>query len=148
MFEVARTEPVRSLTREELWEGLVRKAEFPQPFVPAITACRILRRRASGFDREVVLRGDVVRERVTFEPGVAVRFVRLSGPALGTIENRIVEASDRLGLRFTFRLEVDGLVPGGAEERAFAEHMRDSYLAAVRTTIRATEELVARGGAA
>jgi hypothetical protein len=149
MFEVARTEPVRALTREQLWRGLVRKAEFPEPFVRAITASRVLRRDGRELEREVVLRGDRVRERVTFEPGVAVHFERLTGPAWGTIENRIVE-DDRggLGLRFTFRFEVEGLAPGSVEECAFAERMGASYLAAVRTTLRATEALVARGGAA
>ncbi len=137
MFTVTGRARSRDLTRAELWDGLVRKAEDPIPFVRAITACRVLDRGDGWLEREIVLRGDVVRERVTFASSRdLVRFERLSGPVAGTIENRIEEDGDgRLALRFTFRLEVDGLAAGSRDEAAYAARMKGSYLAAIRSTI-------------
>lgn len=149
MFEVAHTEAAANLSRDQLWAGLVRKAEFPLPFVHAISACRILRDYEDGFEREVCLRGATVRERVTFEHGIAVRFERLTGPTWGVIENRIVtEPRGCIGLRFSFRIAVESLAHGSAEERAFAERMGAAYLAAICTTICATQQLIGREGAA
>ncbi len=139
MFVVTGVEAAPGLSREELWAGLVLKAADPVPFVPAISECRILERRPDGFDREVVVRGERLKESVRFYPLETVRFERLSGRARGTIENRIEEdPAGALALRFTFRLEVEGLRSSSPEEVAYAEGMRDSYLAAVKTTIAET----------
>ncbi len=137
MFTVSGREPSRDLTHDQLWLGLLSKAEDPVPFVRAITRCRVTDRGADWLVREILLRGDRVVERVTFHPRESeVRFERLSGPVLGTITNR-VEGDDGggLALRFTFALEVTGIPPGSREESEYAERMRDSYLDAIRTTI-------------
>lgn len=144
MFTVTGARPAGNLTRDRLWDGLLRKAEAPMPFVPAISACTVLERDADGLVREVVLRGDVVRERVTFEPRERVTFERLDGPAWGRIENRIEPCPDGgLQLRFTFELSVDGLPAGSPEEDAYARRMAASYLAAVDATLAETRRLAA-----
>lgn len=126
------------LTRDQLWESLVLKAEDPVPFVPAIRSCRVLERTRDGLVREIEARGDRLRERVTFVPGERVRFVRLSGRALGTIENVIEGGPDgALQLRFTFALELVGVADGSPEEGAYAAAMEASYVAAVDATLRA-----------
>lgn len=150
MPTIRSAEPAPGLSRAELWAGLVRKAEDPLPFVPAISECRVLARGPGWLVREAVVRGERLRERVTFHPTERVRFERLSGRARGTIENRIVpDASGGLLLAFTFELEVEGLAPGSAEERAWVDVMQASYREAVLQTLRATAALVApRGDAA
>lgn len=136
------------LDRAQLWEGLVRKAQDPIRFVPAISECRVLERGPDWFVREVVLRGERVRELVTYYPGEGrVFFQRLPGcSAQGTVENLIEEGPlGELRLRFTFHLTVAGLAPGSAEERRFAEEMRGSYLAAVGATLSETRRLTLVG---
>lgn len=144
MFVLSRRIPVNPpeaeppLTRTQLWESLVLKAEDPVPFVPAIRSCVVLERSPHGLVREIEARGDRSRERVTFVPEERVRFVRLSGRARGTIENVIeTEPDGALVLRFTFSLELEGVEHGSAEERAYAAAMEASYLAAVDATLRA-----------
>lgn len=122
------------LDREAVWGGLVRKAENAVPFVEAITQCTILERDETGFVREIVILGEVMREHITFRPMEDVTFERLPGASsMGTIVNRIEEDVTGLSLRFTFDLE---LVGADAEaEKAFREGMEKSYLAAVESTL-------------
>jgi Domain of unknown function (DUF1857) len=142
MFTVTGCQSSPNLTCDQLWQGLVRKAEDPMPFVRAITACRVVDRGPDWFVREIELRGETVRELVTFEKPTVVRFVRLSGRVAGTIENRIVRARDGgLELRFTFHLEPRDLEAGSIAEREFASMMRESYLAAINSTLERTRAL-------
>ncbi len=131
------------LTRNLVWRGLVLKAENPLPFVPVITACRIVERQGDKqFVREIVDKGDTITEVVTLQPQRMVKFERTSGRVLGTILNEIVEDSDGdLALKFTFALAVEGLEPGSAAERDFAGQMEEGYLMAVAATLKAMRKL-------
>ena len=136
------------LTQSLVWRGLVMKAENPLPFVPVITACRIVERQGDDrFVREIVDKGDTIVENVTFHPQRMVKFERVTGRVLGTILNEIIEDDDgELALRFTFKLRVEGLAPGSAAESEFAANMEQGYLMAVAATLKAMRELV-RGDA-
>jgi hypothetical protein len=71
-----------------------------------------------------------------------VKFERVTGRVLGTILNEIIEDDDGdLALRFTFKLAVEGLPPGGAAESEFAATMEQGYLMAVAATLKAMREL-------
>ena len=131
------------LTRSLVWRGLMMKAENPLPFVPVITACRIVERQGEGrFVREIVDKGDTITEVVTFHPERMVRFERTSGRVLGTILNEIVEDADGdLALKFTFNLSVEGIAAGSAGEREFAAAMEEGYLMAVAATLKAMRKI-------
>ncbi|WP_213576599.1 SRPBCC family protein [Rhodococcus sp. USK13] len=141
MIEVSKTLAVNTpdtadLTVDDLWDGLVMKAENPLPFVPAITACTVTDRFDGGLVREIVLGGETVREVVTLYPQRRVHFVRTHGAAKGTIDNEIEFAEDgNLLLTFTFRIVLDGVEAGSAAEAEFAERMEADYLSAVATTL-------------
>jgi hypothetical protein len=132
-----------ALTRSLVWRGLMMKAENPLPFVPVITACRIVERRGEGrFVREIVDKGDTITEVVTFQPQLKVKFERVSGRVLGTILNEIIEDDDGdLALKFSFALAVAGIEPGSAAEREFAGQMEQGYLMAVAATLKAMRKL-------
>jgi hypothetical protein len=122
------------LDRSLVWRGLVMKAENPLPFVPVITSCKVIERRAGGLIREVV----------TFDPERMVKFERTSGRVLGTILNEIIEDADGdLALKFTFMLTIENVSAGSAEEKEFAGQMEDGYLMAVRATLKAMRKLAA-----
>ncbi|WP_439672401.1 DUF1857 domain-containing protein [Cupriavidus necator] len=129
------------LTREQVWTGLVRKAENAVPFVDAITSCIVLQRQEDQLVREVVLHGETLQELILFFPEERVEFVRLSGNAMGQIKNIIEEDQEgELYLRFTFDLVLQGVEPGSAAEQEFAAGMESAYLDAVRTTLKRMRE--------
>jgi hypothetical protein len=131
------------LTRSLVWRGLVMKAENPLPFVPVITACRIVERQGDDrFVREIVDKGDTITEIVTLQPQRTVKFERTSGRVLGTILNEIADDGDGdLALKFTFRLSVEGIEPGSTAEHDFAGQMEEGYLMAVAATLKAMRKL-------
>jgi len=130
------------LTQSLVWRGLMMKAENPLPFVPVITSCRIVERHGENrFIREIVDKGDVIREVVTFHPQRMVQFERVSGRVLGTILNEIINDGGELALKFTFTLAVEGVEPGSAAEREFADQMEQGYLMAVAATLKAVRKL-------
>ena len=140
MFKLTHTLPVNdgpiSLTRDQLWKGLVLKAENPVQFVDAMSACAVIERGDDWILRNFTLRGEDMQERVTFEPQERVTFERTKSTSMGTILNEVVTLDDgTLGLRFTFELEADGIEPGSAEEEEYAERVAKSYFQAVGSTL-------------
>lgn len=154
MIHVDKTVPVNTgrqpedpaLTRGQIWKGLVLKAENALPFVAAMTHCKVLDRSKNGLVREIVLRGETMKERITFNPEKSVKFERLSGKAMGTILNEILEdPKEGLQLRFTYTLELQGIKAGSAEENTFRQTMEKDYLTAVEATVNAIRRLVKEG---
>src|SRR5262249_2148188 len=91
------------LSADQVWRGLVMKAENALPFVDAMQECRVVERFEDGFVREIVLRGVRMRERITFSPPAQVHFQRLeAGGHDGWITNVISESANGLMLVFTF----------------------------------------------
>lgn len=147
MIHVTHAIPVNAeshphLTRDQVWHGLVLKANDALPFVQAMTECRVTARHGEDvFDRDVVYRGQAFSERVTLLPQRRVVFTRTAGPVLGTIANEIEGEGEGLHLRFTFALVPVDLDPGSREEREYAEQMTDAYLGAVTSTLAAVRRM-------
>jgi Acetylaranotin biosynthesis cluster protein L len=133
------------ITRDALWDGLVRKAENALPFVPAITDCVVTTRHGETvFDRDIVLQGERFTERIALEQPHRVVFTRIAGPVLGTIANEIEgDSPDQLTLRFSFALVVAGEPGGSAGEQAHADRMTGMYRAAVAATLDAVRKIAA-----
>ncbi|MEC7490458.1 MAG: AtaL-like protein [Pseudomonadota bacterium] len=132
MFTVSHMIPIKEidagLTRSQIWQGLVLKAENPVPFLEAMTACSIVERGHNWLLRDFTLRGEEMQEQVEFEPEKRVVFTRTKSTAMGTILNEIVDLDEGLlGLQFAFNLDVEGLTPGTQEEADYADHMSKSY---------------------
>ena len=134
------------LTVDDVWDGLVEKAANPLPYVDSITACTVRERFDDGLVRDVVVLGRPVREVVTFYPKQRVHYVRTHGLARGTVDNEItLDDAGQPTLSFTFRIVVDGVAAGSAEEEQLAAGMQQDYLAAVGTTLAAVRRRVTTG---
>jgi len=130
------------LTSQNVWDGLVLKANNALPFVPSMTYCEVTRRHSDTvFDRDIEFRGQRFTERITLEAPHRVIFTRIAGPVLGTIANEIEGAGDDLALRFSFALVVMGVTGGSSAERDYAESMTGDYLKAVAATLGAVRRL-------
>jgi hypothetical protein len=156
VIELSKAIPVNepgqpTLTRSDVFAGLKMKADNALPFVPAITECDVIERRSPNqFVRDIVLRGEKLQELVTLEPETRVVFERLEGSVLGHIYNEIEEdAAGTLSLRFSFKLTLDGVEPGSAAEKEYADTMQGDYMKAVDATLAAIRKVaLAREGAA
>ena len=133
-------EPV--LSRDDVWDGLVLKADNALPFVPSMTFCGVTDRLSNTtFDRDIDFRGDRFTERITLEKPHRVTFTRIAGPVLGTIANEIEGDGDDLRLRFSFALVVTGVEGGSAAEQEYADSMTGDYLKAVAATLAAMRRI-------
>jgi Domain of unknown function (DUF1857) len=134
------------LSRENVWDGLVLKANNALPFVPAMTYCEVTQRYGDTvFDRDIDFRGQRMTERITLEAPNRVTFTRIAGPVLGTIANEITGdehgTDDDLALRFSFALVITGVIGGSAQEQEYADSMTGDYLKAVAATLNAMRRL-------
>jgi hypothetical protein len=62
------------LSRAQLWAGLVRQAEDPASFVPAMDRCRILERRDNYLKRELTFGRHVFVDHVALQPQERLRY--------------------------------------------------------------------------
>lgn len=132
------------LTRANVWDGLVLKANNALPFVPSMTECVVtVRHSDTVFDREIVLRGQPHTERITLQEPRRVVFTRIAGAVLGTIANEIEGPDDDLHLRFSFALVLGDVQPGSPEEQEYANGMTVDYLKAVASTLDAMRKVAA-----
>jgi Domain of unknown function (DUF1857) len=134
------------LSRENVWDGLVLKANNALPFVPAMTYCEVTQRYGDTvFDRDIDFRGQRMTERITLEAPNRVTFTRIAGPVLGTIANEITGdehgTDDDLALRFSFALVITGVIGGSAQEQEYADSMTGDYLKAVAATLNAMRRM-------
>jgi hypothetical protein len=143
--EVAANEGVPSghptLSRSDIWKGLVMKAENALPFVPGMATCNVVKRMPNGLVRDIIFRGEDARERITLYPEKKVVFVRESGNVDGFIVNEIL-GDDDLRLRFSFALQLVDAPSDSPEEREFRQIMERDYLKAVDATLGAIRKMV------
>ena len=122
MYELSRTVPVNEpgkpvLTRQDVWAGLMMKANNALPYVPAMKKCEVVEKGAGWLLRDILLGDEPLRERVTFEPEKRVIFERVEGNEPGRIENILGEDEHgNLTLTFAFSLTRKGL-EGNPEAR-------------------------------
>ena len=133
------------VNRQQMWKGLVQKAEYAVPFVPAMEDCRVLERFDDGFIREIHLRGTVMRERIVFTPDVQVHFTRIDPADGGWIANVMSESDRGLLLTFIFALTFPGVAAGSSEERRLGGQVKASYVEAITATIAETRRRVKEG---
>ncbi len=153
MIEISRTVLVNDdpaqvqLTRDQVWHGLLLKANDALPFVPQMESCHVLERGDGWLVRDILLKGTPLRERVTFEPQTRVVFDRIRGAELGRIEN-VIETDDqgRLTLRFSFGLTHEDLEEGSDAEREHFAPMLPAYENAVASTLAAVRRTAAEQG--
>ena len=94
---------VEAMTREQLWEGLVLRAEQPQLFVIGLDSCTILSRTESTMERELHYGQATVRDHVTLTPQQSVRYDTLAtADYVGGSLTMTIEQPDELQLFLRF----------------------------------------------
>ena len=94
---------VETMTREQLWEGLVLRAEQPQLFVMGLDSCSILSRTDSTMERELHYGHATVRDHVTLTPNQSVRYdILATADYVGGSLTMTIEQPDELQLFLRF----------------------------------------------
>lgn len=135
-----------TITREQLWRGLVLRAEDPKRFIPHLDECIIGERSAGAFTRRQRF-GDLwIDDSVILSPLESVRF---EVPAQGDIaESRLTMAIEAptegvLLVRFTYD---DGNPSAGDEMgRMYEDFKRSAYQEADIDTVKIVRQLAAEG---
>ena len=119
---------VESLTRDQLWLGLLHRVENPVPFLPGLESCTILERAADALLRELDFGPAVIQDRVTMADRHWVRFdiqpseVHPGGSLTITIEE---PEPSFLFLRFAYETTLAN--NPNSEDRAYIDYVKSAY---------------------
>ncbi|MGZ8314351.1 MAG: AtaL-like protein [Telluria sp.] len=135
-----------TITREQLWRGLVMRAESPKTFVPQVDEAIISERTDAGFSRSLRYGDLVVCDHVVLKPQDEVRYNVPQQGEIGksTLVMSIEEpAAERLFVRFSYDDHRDA-----EEDKAnemYDDFRRSAYQEADIDTVRILRELAAAG---
>ena len=139
---------IDTLSRAQLWRGLVMRAEHPEAFVPHLDRCRILEKSAQSLSRELQYGELVVRDHVTLTAQQKVVYhVPQQNDIPQSILTMTIEEPEPEVLFVRFEYEYDG----GAGEQADAENAfyddfrRSAYVESDIDTIRTIREMAEDG---
>jgi hypothetical protein len=137
---------IDTISVEQLWRGLVLRAEDPMRFMPHLDECTITEREAGSFTRRLRYGELVIADRVVLTPMLQVRY---EVPAQGDIaESRMtmtIEAPSEgvLWVRFFY----DDGNPSANDEmgKMYEDFKKSAYVEADIDTIKILRQLAAEG---
>jgi len=138
---------VMKITREQLWRGLVLRAERPTLFVMGLDACEITARSVDTLARTLRFGTLQVRDQVTFTPQQLVHYhvpQQASIPASDLIMTIEEPHPGALFVRFEYDDHNEALET--EEESFYNGFRREAYKEADIDTIRVIRELAQQGG--
>jgi len=134
---------VDSMTREELWEGLVLRAEQPQLFVLGLDSCTILSRTDSTLERELHYGQATVRDHVTLAPNQSVRYDILATESyVGGSLTMTIEQPDELQLFLRFEYKTTLPAADTEDTRQTNEIVKSAYRESDIDTVRLIRQYV------
>jgi len=137
---------VETMTRDQLWQGLLHRVENAVPFLPGLESCTILERQADTLLRELDFGPAVIHDRVTLLAMEWVRFdiqpseVHPGGSLMITIEE---PEPGFLFLRFAYQTTL--ATDPNSEERAYIEYVKSAYNQSDIDCVRIIRTLAAGG---
>lgn len=134
------------LSREQLWRGLVLRAESPKLFVPHLDESTIDQRTPGGMRRTLRYGELVVIDHVTFTP---LEQVRYEVPAQGEISKSSlvmsIETHGEPTLYVRFKYDDGHDAAADAANAMYDEYRKSAYQEADIDTIRIVRQLAADG---
>lgn len=126
------------LSRPQLWQGLVARAEQPELFVYGLEYMKVLARGTHWLERELCLPGGLlVRDRVLFTPLNSVHYATEAGTgfAASSLSMHIEEPQpEHLYVQFTYHTGLQAEAEN--EDARFVAYIQEAYKQADRDTIR------------
>jgi len=137
---------IDALTREQLWRGLVLRAESPKLFVPHLDECTIDERASGSMKRRLRYGELVVGDRVLLTPLQEVRYeVPEQGEISASSLTMTIETPSEHTLFVRFKYDDGHDAPTDAANAMYDEFRKSAYQEADIDTIRIVRELAAAG---
>jgi len=135
-----------TISREQLWRGLVLRAEDPKRFVPHLDECTITGRDSGSFGRRLRYGELVIDDRVVLNP---LQNVRFEVPAQGDIPQSLlvmaIEAPSEGTLWVRFTYDDGNPSAGDSVGKMYEDFKRSAYQEADIDTVKIVRELAAQG---
>ena len=136
---------IPDLTAEEVWFGLLCRAENPRPFLPGLEACEILSRDEERLTRRLDFGQVCVHDAVCWQTMEWIRFESAAteehpGGSLTIRLEQPVEAPGALFLRFIYRT---GLEEAEGGQVPVCEYVRSAYHASDLDTVKVIRMIAA-----
>ena len=137
---------IDTLTREQLWRGLVLHAASPKLFVPHLDDCTISERSSTGFRRSRRFGELCIDDRVTLTALKEVRYdVHAQGDISASNLSVTIEAPSEHSLFVRFRYDDGHDAATDAANAMYDEFKKSAYQEADIDTIRLLREMAAEG---
>ncbi|MDB5823761.1 MAG: hypothetical protein JWR21_2465 [Herminiimonas sp.] len=136
---------IDTLSREQLWRGLVLRVERPKMFVPWLDHCEIVLRSDASIERELRYGDLVIRDQVSFLPQLQVHVHVPKQNDIPASDLNMTIEEPQPGLLF-IRFEYEDNSPARSTDDAFYnEFRRSAYQESDIDTVRVIRELAANG---
>lgn len=132
------------LSRAQLWQGLVLRAEAPALFIPHLDSCTIVARSTNTVSRRLKFGDLTINDHVHYTPLGRIRFQIPEQQEIlaSTLEITIEEPQpDRLFVRFTY----EDTAPEEGPEAFYHDFRRSAWRESDIDTIRIIREMAAQG---
>lgn len=136
------------LTREQLWQGLMFRAEDATHFLPGLDTCVILERGDGRLQRRLDFGRAAIEDTVTWRhlEWMCFTVARTGEHAGGTLTIAIEEPEEsHIFLRFAYETTLGET--SGDEDAAYAEFVKSAYRESDIETVRVIRALLAGGAA-
>jgi hypothetical protein len=136
-----------AFTRDQLWRGLLRRAERPMEFLPQLKGCLIIMRGEFTFARELDFGSFTLRDRVRLTPQQQLTFDTEAAPNVpaGRLTIAIETGGvDHLQLRFTYDVERER-TDNAEMEAQYDRYIQSAYLQADIESVKIMRGLLAQG---
>ncbi len=137
---------IDALTREQVWRGLVLRADSPKLFVPHLDDCTIDQRESGSFRRSLRYGELVIVDRVLLTPLQQVRYeVAKQGDIAASSLTMSIETPSEDTLFVRFKYDDGHDAETDAANAMYDEFKKSAYQEADIDTIRILRELAAAG---
>ena len=137
---------IDTLTREQVWHGLVLRAEDPKMFIPHLDACDIVEREAGAFRRRLTFGELVIEDQVFLTPLQEVRYeVPAQGEIAASSLKMVIEAPGDAVLLLRFCYDDGQGEHTDPANAMYDDFKRSAYQEADIDTVRILRQLAGEG---
>ncbi len=135
---------IATLTRDQLWRGLVLRAEAPKLFIPWLDECDLLGRKDNVLSRALRYNALLIHDHVTFTPQEKVHYDVPEQEDIPASSLVVTIEEPQPGALFV-RFEYDSGLPDDDMDAFYNEFRRSAYQEADIDTIRIIRQLAEEG---